>query len=62
MALYFPSVSKVNSRPKALKLKILQSNPQRSHLVLYQDKPKGRHLLNQYGSTRLSKTSLTADR
>lgn len=53
---------RANSRPKALKLKILQSNPQRSHLVLYKGKPKGRHLLNQDGSIRSSKTSLTAAR
>jgi len=53
---------RANSRPKALKLQILQSDPQRSHLVLYKGKPKGRHSLNQDGSTRSSKTSLTAAR
>ncbi|WP_067344666.1 transposase [Marinomonas spartinae] len=32
------------------------------HLVLYKGKPKGRHSLNQDGSTKASKTSLTAAR
>jgi len=53
----FPQAS---NQPKTLTLALRQSDPQLSRLVLYKGKPKGRHSLNRDGSTKLSKTSLTA--
>lgn len=51
-----------NATPKSLSLNLGQSTPHFCHLVLYKGKPKGRHSLNQDGSTKASKTSLTAAR
>lgn len=50
------------NKPKTLVLALRQSDPQLSRLVLFKGRPKGRHALNRDGSTRLSKTSLTAAR
>ena len=55
----FPQASQ---KPKALKLKMVQTDPQHSHLALYKAQPKGRHSLNQDGTKRSSKISLTAAR
>lgn len=51
-----------NSTPKLLTLNLGQSKPHRCHLALYKAKSQGRHLLNQDGSAKASKTSLTAAR
>ena len=51
-----------NATPKSLVLNLGQSKPHFCHLALYKGKPKGRHSLNQNGSTKASKTSLTAAR
>lgn len=49
-------------QPTPLSLNLGQSKPHFCHLALYKGKPKGRHSLNQNGSTKASKTSLTAAR
>ncbi|REG81981.1 transposase [Marinomonas pollencensis] len=51
-----------NATPKSVVLNLGQSKPHFCHLALYKRKPKGRHSLNQDGSTKASKTSLTAAR
>ena len=54
--------TKASQTPKPLSLKIGEKKPYWCHLALYKEKPKGRHSLNQDGSTKASKTSLTAAR
>lgn len=54
--------TKASQTPKPLSLNIGQSKPYFCHLALYKEKPKGRHSLNQDGSPKASKTSLTAAR
>ena len=53
----FPQASQ---KPKALKLKMVQTDPQLSHLAFYKAQLKGRHSLNQDGTKQSSKIYLTA--